>query len=192
MFGYDWARFHAAANDLPAALLFVSVLFELAGWWRRRDSLKAAAYWTLWAGVIGGWVAVLAGEQASDAIEHSEALHELMETHETLALTTMTIFTVILVVKLVRRARLTRIEDVALRLLGVAGFVTLIWTARVGGQMMFDHAAGIPGATMRQEMQDRGAGHQHHPGDADEHEEAEHGSADSAHRGAPGTPPRKP
>src|SRR5207245_10833950 len=93
MLGYDWARFHAAVNDLPAALLFVTVLFDLGAWVTKRDSLKSAAVWTLWAGVIGGWVAVLAGLQAEDVIEHGEAIHELMETHETVALTTIGIFT---------------------------------------------------------------------------------------------------
>ncbi len=96
MFGYDWPRFHAAVNDLPSALLLVTVLFDLGAWLSKRDSLKSAALWTLWAGVIGGWIAVLAGLQAEDAIEHGEAIHELMETHETLALTTMGIFTAVL------------------------------------------------------------------------------------------------
>src|SRR6266702_4571697 len=102
MLGYDWPRFHAAVNDLPAALLFVTVLFDLGAWVTKRDSLKSAAVWTLWAGVIGGWVAVLAGLQAEDVIEHGEAIHELMETHETVALTTMGIFTVVLGWKLIR------------------------------------------------------------------------------------------
>ncbi len=31
MLGYDWPRLHAALNDLPAALLLVAVLFDLAG-----------------------------------------------------------------------------------------------------------------------------------------------------------------
>ena len=70
MLGYDWPRFHAAVNDLPAALLFVTVLFDLGAWVTKRDSLKSAAVWTLWAGVIGGWVAVLAGLQAEDVVEH--------------------------------------------------------------------------------------------------------------------------
>src|SRR5437667_11322580 len=108
MFGYDWPRFHAAVNDLPAALLFVTVLFDFAGWLTKRESLKAAAIWTLWAGVIGGWIAVVAGLQAEEAIEHGEAIHELMETHETLALTTMGIFTAGLALKLVRRGKLHR------------------------------------------------------------------------------------
>src|SRR5438874_11540588 len=126
MFGYDWPRFHAAVNDFPAALLFVTVLFDIAAWLTKRDSLRATALWTLWAGVIGGWVAVLAGLQAEDAIEHGEAIHELMEMHERQALVTMGIFTVVLVWKLFRSARLTPPEETGLRMLGVAGLVTVV------------------------------------------------------------------
>ena len=190
MFGYDWPRFHAAVNDLPAALLFVTVLFDFAGWLTKRESLKAAAIWTLWAGVIGGWITVIAGLQAEEAIEHGEAIHELMETHETLALTTMGIFTAVLAWKLFRRAKLTSREEAGLRLLSVAGFVTIIWTGVLGGKLVFEHAAGIPNAMMKAELENREAGHQHEAGEADE-EEREH--ADSAkaagHTHAPGTPP---
>jgi len=190
MFGYDWPRFHAAVNDLPAALLLVTALFDVAAWLTKRDSLRAAALWTLWAGVIGGWVAVVAGLQAEDVIEHGEAIHELMETHETLALVTMGIFTVVLAWKLVRRARLGGVEETVLRLLSVAGLVGIVWTARIGGKLVFDHAAGIPAATMQAEMRDREAGHHHHPGETEEDEHAD-SLADSAHRHAPGTPAHK-
>src|SRR6059036_4326619 len=143
MLGYDWPRFHAAVNDLPAALLFVTVLFDFGAWVTKRDSLKSAAVWTLWAGVIGGWIAVVAGLQAEDVIEHGQAIHELMETHETLALVTMGIFTVVLAWRLVRRARLGGAEQTALRLLSVAGLVGIVWTGRIGGKLVFEHAAGI-------------------------------------------------
>src|SRR5437870_6763993 len=169
MFGYDWPRFHAAVNDLPAALLFVTVLFDLGAWLTKRESLKAAALWTLWAGVIGGWVAVLAGEQAEDAIEHGEAIHELMETHETLALVTMGIFTVVLAWKLFRRARLTPREEAGLRLLSVAGLVTVIWTGAIGGKLVFEHSAGVPTRMMKAEIENRAAGHDHEAGEAEEH-----------------------
>lgn len=192
MFGYDWPRFHAAVNDLPAALLFVTVLFDLGGWLTKRESLKAAALWTLWVGVIGGWIAVIAGLQAEDAIQHGEAIHELMETHETLALTTMGIFTAVLAWRLFRRAKLTNAEDAGLRVLSVAGLVTVIWTGVVGGKLVFEHAAGIPNAMMQAELKDRAAGHHHEPGepDEDEHEHAD-SSKDSSHAHAPGTPPHK-
>src|SRR5438876_11967827 len=193
MFGYDWPRFHAAVNDLPTALLLVTGLFGMAAWLTNRDSRKSAALWTLWAGVIGGWVAVLAGLKAEDAIEHGEAIHELMETHETLALTTMGIFTAVLAWKLFRRSKLTGAEETGLRVLSVAGLVTVVWTGVLGGKLMFEHAAGIPNAAMQTEMENRHAGHHHEAGAAEEHQHA--APADSAkaagHTHAPGTPPHK-
>ena len=193
MLGYDWPRFHAAVNDLPAALLFVTVLFDIAAWLTKRDSLKSAALWTLWAGVIGGWVAVLAGLKAEDAIEHGEAIHELMETHETLALITMGIFTAVLAWKLFRRSKLTGAEEAGLRVLSGAGFVAIVWTSVLGGKLMFEHAAGIPNAAMQHEMENREAGHHHEAGEAEEHEHA--APADTAkpagHTHPPGTPPHK-
>src|SRR2546429_9930447 len=71
MLGYDWPRFHAAVNDLPAALLFVTVLFDLGAWVTKRDSLKSAAAWPLWAGVIRGWGPRLAGPQAHALVERA-------------------------------------------------------------------------------------------------------------------------
>src|SRR2546425_5399193 len=108
MFGYDWPRFHAAVNDFPAALLLVTVLFDIGAWVTKRESLKAAAVWTLWAGVIGGGGAVLAGLQAEQAIEHGGGVHELMGADETLGLPTMGIFTGGLTWKPDPRAQMTR------------------------------------------------------------------------------------
>jgi len=190
MLGYDWPRFHAAVNDLPAALLFVTVLFDLGAWVTKRDSLKSAAVWTLWAGVIGGWVAVLAGLQAEDVVEHGEAIHELMETHETVALTTMGIFTVVLGWKLFRRSKLTSAEEAGLRVLSVAGLVAIIWTGVLGAKLMFEHAAGIPNATLQAEIENREAGHHHEAGEAEEHEHA--APADTAKAAAPTRAPGKP
>ncbi len=190
MFGYDWPRFHAAVNDLPAALLFVTVLFDLGAWVTKRDSLRAAALWTLWAGAIGGWVAVLAGLQAEDAIEHGEAIHELMETHETLALTTMGIFTVVLAWKLFRRSKLTGAEEAGLRVLSLAGLVTVVWTGVLGAKLTFEHAAGVPAAALKAELENREAGHHHEAGEAEEHEHADSAKA-AGHAHAPGKPPHR-
>jgi uncharacterized membrane protein len=190
MFGYDWPRFHAAVNDLPAALLFVTVLFDLGAWLTKRDSLKSAAVWTLWAGVIGGWVAVLAGLQAEDAIEHGEAIHELMEQHERQALVTMGIFTVVLLWKLYRRSNVPRVEELVLRGLSVLGVIGLLYTGAAGGKLAFEHAAGVPAAALKAELENREAGHQHEAGEAEEHEHAD-SAKNAGHTHAPGTPPHK-
>jgi uncharacterized membrane protein len=182
MFGYDWPRVHAAVNDLPAALLLAAVCFDLGAWITKRESLNAAALWTLWAGVIGGWLAVIAGLQAEDAIEHGEAIHDLMETHETLALVTMGLFTAVLAWRLVRRARLGGPERGALRALELAGLATLVWTGVLGGKLVFDHAAGIPNAALRAELENRAAGHHHEAGEGAHPADSAHGDAGAPHR----------
>jgi uncharacterized membrane protein len=194
--GYDWPRLHAALNDLPPALLLCAVLFDLAGWVLKRDSLIWAGIWTLWAGVIGGWAAVIAGELAEEKIEHGEAIHEIMKVHEKYALIAMGTFTAVLVWKLWRRFQQGRVEDRILKFVSLCGLAILIRTAQLGGQMVFDHAAGVPTAKLQAEIQNRAAGHHHEEGDADhDHDEDAAPAADTAHADSsgghvhpPGTP----
>ena len=147
MLEYTWAQAHAALNDLPAALFVAAVLFDLAGWALKRETLRAVGFWTLWSGVVGGWAAYLAGRMAEDSIDHGEAIHQLMERHERLALYLMILFTVLLIWKLWRRGRLSPIEDWGARLLGIAGVALLVVVANFGGQAVFRHAAGVSNST---------------------------------------------
>ena len=181
MLGYNAPRWHAVLNDLPAALLTVAVLFDLAAAWTKRESLSWAGIWTLWTGVIGGWAAVIAGELAEGAIEHGEAIHEIMEKHETMAIMTMSLFTIVLIWKLARRFQMPSQELALTRALSVVGLIGLVWTGILGGRLVFEHAAGIPNQTLQAELQNRAAGHAHEAGEA-------HDSAD-AHTHPPGTPP---
>src|SRR2546422_1111101 len=128
MFGYDAARWHAVLNDLPAALLFVAVMFDIAAAVTKRESLMWASIWTLWAGVIGGWAAVVAGKVASNTIEHGEAIHEIMEKHENMALLTMALFTVVLAWRLFRRFQMPAQELAFTRMLSIVGLLGLVWT----------------------------------------------------------------
>jgi uncharacterized membrane protein len=190
MLDYDAPRWHALLNDFPAGLLVVAVFFDLAAVVGKRESLKWAAIWTLWAGVIGGWAAVVAGELAEGVIDHGEAIHDIMEQHERQALVTMGIFTVVLVWKLYRRSALPPVEEWVTRVLSIIGVVGVIYTGAAGGKMVFEHAAGMSTKKMEAEMHDRMAGHEHMEGE--EHDEHEHAAPDTAkggHVDPPGTPP---
>ena len=211
MFGYDWPRLHAALNDLPAALLLLAVLFELASVILRRPSLRIAGYWTLVTGAVGGVLAVLSGLQAEEHIAHGEAVHRVMETHETLGLVTLGIFAVITLWRILREHRMGGSERAASLAASVAGLGVLLATAAYGGRLVFDHAAGIPTEVLQAETHERAEGHHHHGGEGEE--PAEHdddhdhaspaadpttpapASADSSkpagHTHAPGTPPHK-
>ncbi len=191
MLGYDAPRWHALLNDLPAALLLVAVLFDLAGAARKRESLAWASIWTLWAGVIGGWAAVVAGKLAERALDHGDAIHEIMERHERIALMTMSVFTVVLIWKMARRFQMPAQELALTRALSIAGLLGLVWTGVLGGRLVFDHAAGIQTPALQREIQNRTAGHVHAPGE--EHDEPMAGDTAKAepHVDPPGTPPHK-
>jgi uncharacterized membrane protein len=151
-----WAKLHAALNDLPAALLAAAVLFELAGWLLKRETVRAAGVWMLWAGVVGGWAAFIAGNQAEGSIDHDDLIHEVMERHESLALYTMIAFTLILALHLWRRGALRPVELLATRALGVVGLVLLMLTGIAGGRAVFDHGAGVSNTDLIKAVRDRG------------------------------------
>jgi uncharacterized membrane protein len=214
MFGYDWPRLHAALNDLPAALLLVAVLFDLAG--LRRPALRVAGYWTMLAGAVGGVLAVVSGLQAEEHIAHGEAVHRVMATHERLGLITLGIFAVVVIWRIVREHRMGPGERNAVLVASLAGTGVLLATAVYGGKLVFDHAAGIPTEVLTAEAHERAEGHHHHGGEGeeaeghdDDHDHAPAAAAtdsspaapasavpaDSAgsrpHTHAPGTPPHK-
>ena len=154
LLGYDMPRLHAALNELPVALV-VAVLFDLGAWVTRRKSLQAAALWLLWAGVIGTWLAVLAGEAAKNVIERDPAIDDLLKRHEALALVSVVLFTGVLGWKLMRQARLGAREELVLRGLAVIGVIGILWAERIGRTLLFEHAAGIDAASMKAEVVDR-------------------------------------
>jgi uncharacterized membrane protein len=199
MLGYDWPRLHAALNDLPAALLLIAVLFDLAAALARRPALRVIGFATMVAGAVGGVLAVVSGLQAEEHIAHGEAVHRVMETHETLALVTLGIFGVLALWRVVREKRMGGTERGITLALSLGGLGVLIATAVLGGRMVFEHAAGIPTVVLQEEMHERAEGHHHHGAEADEaadHDDAAPAAtADSTqpagHTHAPGTPPHQ-
>ena len=176
MFGYDWPRLHAALNDLPPALLLVAVLFEILGVLNKRDTLRAAGYWTLVTGVAGALLAIGSGLMAEDVVEHTDPAHEIMERHETLAFIVLGVFGVMLLWRLVRRA-MAPAERSAYLIVGIAGVAVLVATSKLGGSLVFDHALGLKAAQMHEIIEARGS-HEH--GEGEEHEHPASAPADTA------------
>jgi len=168
LLGYDAPRIHAALNDLPPALLTASVVFDLLGTWLKRESLKAAGFWTLIGGVLGTGAAIISGLVAEDAVQHSDQAHEIMETHETVAFIVLGIFGILAVWRIVRRGVWREKEQPFALTAGVIGVVVLVYAAMLGGKLVFDHGLGIPSSRLEAIAGER-AGHEHEEGERHEH-----------------------
>lgn len=165
--GYDWPRIHAMVNDLPAALLPMAIFFDFLGAVMKRESLKAAGFWCLIAGVLGGLAAIGAGLMAEDRVVHGDVAHAIMETHETFAIVIAVLFGILVLWRLVRRRPFGGQEQTAFTTAGVIGIGLLVFTSKLGGSLVFDHAVGIDSVHMQSSIQER-AGHHHHEGDDDD------------------------
>ena len=164
--GFELVRLHAMLNDLPAALLVVAVVFEVLHVLTRKDGFRYASFWTLIAGTVGAAAAVLSGLQAEEMIEHGTAVHEVMERHETLAFITLGVFAILAGWRLVRERKMKMPERRVALVLALVGAGVLFTTSKLGGELVFNHAAGIPTEVMQQEIENRGAEHEHEEGAA--------------------------
>ncbi|HEU4648986.1 MAG TPA: DUF2231 domain-containing protein [Gemmatimonadales bacterium] len=192
MFGYDWPRVHAFLTALPVALLSLAVLMELVSLVLKKESLRRTGLLLLVIGALGAAAAVGAGLKAEGIIDHGPALHEVMEEHEELALTTLGIFAVLTIWRLARERRMGTSERTLAVVVGLVGLAFLVNTGHHGGELVFEHAAGVSNATLQAELANRLQGHQHgggtadgHPEEHDDHhgDEPAHEHADSATHG---------
>jgi len=187
---YDAARLHAALNDLPAALLFTGVIFDLLAAATKRDGLRAAGFWMIVSGAIGAGLAVASGLLAERTIEHGEGMHLVMEQHETLAIATTVLFGAIALYRVIRRGHMGPREQPVVLTAGVIGLGLLLVTAQRGGALVFDWGGGISTSSLERGLDDRGT-HQHGAPDAAEPPTvptaADTAASEEAH--PPGTPP---
>jgi uncharacterized membrane protein len=163
-----FAQWHAALNDFPSLFLVVAVALELAGAITKRESLKAAGFWTLVIGGGGALLALWSGLAAEESIEHGGSVHLVMERHETMGIWMTVILVGLAVWRVVRRRGFAPIEGKLFYSLAALGAVFSAWTAHVGGTIVFEYGGGIPTTVLDGAIQERSLDHSHT--DGEEHE----------------------
>lgn len=185
------AEWHAALNDLPPALLLASVVFDWLGTAIKRDSLKAAGFWALVAGVIGAVLAVATGLRAEGSIERGGTVHRVMEQHETWAIAVSVAFALLAAWRIWRKGLLRPQERPTYLFAATVGALGIVYVAHLGGTMVFRHAGGVPTPALQEALTERAQEHEHAPGEEREMAPPTDSSGtkpDTSQTHAPGTP----
>lgn len=190
------AELHSALNDLPVVLLLASVVFDLVGGITKRESLKAAGFWSLVGAAGGALIAVVTGLRAESSIEHGGSVHLVMERHQTLAIAATVLLVGLAAWRIWRRGRLPAGEHPMYLAVAVVGMLAIGWVAHLGGTMVYRYGGGVPTSVLREALEERAAGHSHAAGEEHDHADAApppSARGDSAedstgHSHPPGTP----
>jgi uncharacterized membrane protein len=150
--GPEW---HAALNDFPVVLLLASVVFDLWGSAKNKETLGWAGYWCLVAGAATGVFAVISGLLVEDAIEKTRAVDRIIETHETLGISVGVVLVALAGWRIWRKNRLSTQERQSYTMVSIVGAIAGLWLSHLGGTMVYRHAAGIPSEVLRTELRDR-------------------------------------
>ncbi|MDP3089854.1 MAG: DUF2231 domain-containing protein [Nitrospira sp.] len=140
---------HPMLVHFPIALLFASVLFDVASTALMRDSLREGALWLLGLGLLGGLVAAVAGRFAEHAAEKAGVAEALIETHEMLAYVTLGIMAIMFLSRLLLRNRFTIRVLAAYLAVATVGLVAVSATGHTGGNLVYEHGAGVKAAAAR-------------------------------------------
>ncbi len=133
---------HAALNDFPLVLLLASVVFDLFGTSGKNEGM-VAAYFCVVSAAGSAILALVSGLLAERSIEQSPALHQLVENHETLGIGLTLTVVGLAAWRLWRRNRFTPPEQQSYIMIAVTASLAMIWLAHLGGNMVFDHGAGV-------------------------------------------------
>jgi uncharacterized membrane protein len=163
------AQWHAALNDFPSLLFVLAVLFDLFGEATKRDSLRATGFWMLVTGAFGALLALISGLMAEGSIEHGGSVHMVMERHETMAIWATVLFVLLAAWRIWRRGALGPRERPAFLTISALGALFVLWTAHVGGTIVYGYGGGVPTPVLQGALEERTTGHTHAPGE--EHDE---------------------
>lgn len=135
--------FHPIVNHFTIALISISVILDILGVLTKKQYFHTAAWINLVIGTISGVLTIITGLIAEDTVHHSEAAHQIMETHETLGFVILALVLIILIWRLILKGQFPVKGKIFYIFIGISIFALILLNGYYGGELVFKHGVAV-------------------------------------------------
>jgi len=167
---------HPYFVHFPIAILSAGLLWDILGIFLNKESFRNAGWWAQVFGVIAIIITVITGLIAANTVAHTDAAHEIMETHETIGLIVAGVFILLLIWRsfLKTSIPLKKLYQTIYLAIGIFTVITMLYGAHLGGKLVYEF--GVGGSAVQQPAHS----HQHMEANEEHEHEGVHDSTDES------------
>jgi len=132
---------HPMFVHFPLALLSVGLLFDVLGYFLKKQSLSHAGWWCFALGVISAIVTVFTGIQAEHTVSVSGEAHEILEQHEHFQTYSTIVFVGLLIWRSITRGAIPRLA-IAYFIVTAIAVAAILYGSHYGGRLVYEYGVG--------------------------------------------------
>lgn len=138
-------KFHPVFVHFPVALLLLAGLMAFISLFAKakKEEWKTALIKILIVGTAFAALAVISGLIEEESLKHNEAIHKILILHKYNGLGIFFFFSSILIWYFLRRKIMRNNEYAGWALSVSIGSVLMLWQGYLGGEMVYNHGAGV-------------------------------------------------
>jgi uncharacterized membrane protein len=156
--GIKMQNIHPLFVHFPIALLSIGLLCDILGSTLKKDSLHNSGWWCQVFGTVAIIVTITTGLLAERTVGHSDASHNIMETHKLFELIAVGFFAVLFIWRSICKTLLPQTLPLLIVYFITGAFAVgiMFYGAHLGGRLVYEF--GIGGSVV---PHSEGAGHRH-------------------------------
>lgn len=134
---------HPTLVHFPIAFLPAFFIIDLVGTWAKKSEWRNVASWFLYAGAIATVFTVISGYTAADSVQHSDNVHEIMETLELYGIISLILVFVLSIWRLIKGSAIWGAANVLFLIFSAMLCVVIALGADLGGLLVYKYGIGV-------------------------------------------------
>ncbi len=139
----DFPPLHPAIVHFPVSLFLLAGLFGFISLFVKREFWKGLMLKSLIGGIIFSPIAVVTGMIEEQSLQHTEAIHEILQIHKYSGLTILFFFQILIVWYWLRRLFMGNKEYILWVVCLLLGSMLVLFQGYLGGKLVFEGGAGV-------------------------------------------------